>query len=73
MASTKEIKWSLLTVPIPENIGIYSLETQESIFNYLFQLNDIQQKAYIIAKNHLGTSFNIIRSTGYAEWLKSKM
>jgi len=25
----------------------------------------------MIAKDHLGTSFNILRSTGYIEWLKN--
>jgi hypothetical protein len=49
----------------------YNFETQQSIFNYLIQLNPIQQKAFSIAKEHLGTSFHIMRSTGYTEWIKS--
>jgi len=35
-------------------------------------LNDNQKKAYSIAKNHLGTSFNLVRSTGYVEWKKKR-
>ena len=65
------LDWYSLSIPIPENIDIYPLEIKKSIFNYLSQLDNIQQKAYIIAKNHLGTSFHILRSTGYNEWLKN--
>ena len=39
---------------------------------YLAQLDDIQRKAYEIAKSHLGTSFNIRRSNGFIEWLKKQ-
>ena len=38
----------------------------------LAQLDDIQRKAYEIAKSHLGTSFNIRRSNGFIEWLKKQ-
>jgi len=40
--------------------------------NYIAQLDDIQKKAYLIAKKHLGTSFNIYKSNGFKEW-KSKV
>jgi hypothetical protein len=66
------VDWSSLPVPVPENIGTYSVETQKLIFEYLSQLETIQQRAYLIAKDHLGTSFDILRSTGYSEWIKSK-
>lgn len=65
------IDWSSLPVPVPENIGNYPDETQLSIFEYLSQLETIQQRAYLIAKDHLGTSFDILRSTGYSEWKKN--
>jgi hypothetical protein len=68
---SESINWSLLQFQVPENIKDYKYETQQSIFNYLIQLNPIQQKAFIIAKEHLGTSFHIMRSTGYIEWTKS--
>ena len=70
MSSTQPIDWSSLQLSVPDNINIYSPEIQQSIFEYLSQLNTIQQKTYTIAKNHLGTSFHILRSTGYNEWNK---
>jgi len=39
---------------------------------YLNQLNDFQKKAYLIAQDHLGTSFNIFKSVGYIEYMKKK-
>lgn len=46
--------------------------TQTDIDLYLTSLNEQQRKAYNIAKRHLGTSFDIARSNGYKEWLKTK-
>lgn len=57
-----------LNIPIPENINNYDIEKQNEIYNYLSQLNDIQKKAYKIAFEHLGTSFNILKSNGFKEW-----
>jgi hypothetical protein len=37
---------------------------------YISQLNEQERKAYEIAKAHLGTSFNILKSNGYLEWVK---
>jgi hypothetical protein len=37
---------------------------------YLNQLSIQEKKAFQIAKNHLGSSFHIIKSNGYNEWLK---
>lgn len=39
---------------------------------YLAQLSPIEQKALAIAMEHLGSSFNIFKSNGYIEWLKSR-
>ena len=47
-------------------------ETKPSIQQYLAQLDDIQKKAHDIAKQHLGTSYNIAKSNGYMEWLKQQ-
>ncbi len=46
-------------------------EKQLEIEKYIAQLDDNQRKAYLIAKKHLGTSFNIYKSNGFKEW-KSK-
>ena len=48
----------------------YPQETQDSLFKYLSNFSNTEKKAFLIAKNHLGTSFNIIKSTGYNDWLK---
>jgi competence protein ComGC len=42
------------------------------INEYLDNLNDLQIKAYNIALNHLGSSFNILKSNGFIDWKKSK-
>lgn len=42
------------------------------IEDYLNQLNDFEKKAYDIAKNHLGSSFDIEKSIGYLTWLEKK-
>ena len=49
-----------------------SEHTQTDIDLYLTSLNEQQRKAYNIAKRHLGTSFDIARSNGYKEWLKTQ-
>ena len=37
---------------------------------YISQMNSKEKIAYEIAKDHLGTSFNLKKSIGYKEWLK---
>jgi len=46
--------------------------TNPSIQQYLAQLDDIQKKAHDIAKQHLGTSYNIAKINGYMDWLKQQ-
>ena len=57
---------------IPESILKLSLEKQTEVYNYLIQMSESKKKAYLIAKDHLGSSFNILKSNGFAEWKKSK-
>ena len=45
-----------------------SLEVEE----YINHLSVIQLKALTIAKSHLGSSFNIMKSNGYIEWKKTQ-
>jgi hypothetical protein len=45
---------------------------EELIEEYISQLTEVEKIAYEIAKEHLGTSFNIRRSNGFKEWLKKK-
>jgi hypothetical protein len=50
----------------------YSPDIKESILEYLAQLNEKELIAYTIAKDHLGTSFHILKSIGYMEWKKKQ-
>jgi len=50
----------------------YDKETQELIYEYLSQFDEFQKKAYLIAKEHLGSSFHLLKSNGYLEWKKKK-
>jgi hypothetical protein len=38
---------------------------------YIEQMNEQQRKAYLIASTHLKSSFSILRSNGYKDFLKS--
>ena len=39
------------------------------IEQYYESLSDMEKKAYVIAKEDLGTSFNVEKSIGYLNWL----
>ena len=58
-----------IDVPLPTQFDTYSKDTQKMVVMYLLQLTIIQKKAYCIAKDHLGSSFNILKSNGYIEWI----
>lgn len=55
---------------LPDNFERYTQNIQELIVEYLKQLNSIERKAYSIGKEHLGTSFNVLKSNGFNEWKK---
>jgi len=59
-------------LPLPNNFENYDTDTQSSIIEYITQLSDLEKKAYKIAYNHLGSSFNVVKSNGYNDWLKGK-
>jgi hypothetical protein len=61
-----------LDIPIPEIVYTYNKDKQKEIYDYLTNLNETQKKAYLIAKSHLGTSFNIYKSNGFKEWKKNR-
>ena len=69
---SQEINFKSLNLPVSDLIKNYSKETQIEIFNYLNELDGDNKKAYEIAYDHLGSSFNILRSNGFKEWKKSK-
>ena len=46
-------------------------DIQQTILSYLKTFGVVEKKAFVIAKKHLGTSFHILKSTGFQEWKKS--
>lgn len=60
---------SITGLELPNNFETYDDKTKEQIFHYLKNLSEIEKKVYIIAKSHLGTSFNIVKSNGFSDWL----
>jgi hypothetical protein len=69
---SESIDFSLLNIPLPEVVKQYQLEKQEEIYDYLSQMDEHHKRAYLIAFNHLGTSFNICKSNGFKEWKGKK-
>jgi len=61
-----------MAIPIPDSISKLPLEKQNIIKNYLVQMNEREKRAYLIAFQHLGSSFNIYKSNGFKEWLKKQ-
>lgn len=59
-------------VPLPPNFEQQNDVTKENIIKYLNHLVPIEQKAYCIGLNHLGSSFNLLKSNGYNDWLKKQ-
>jgi hypothetical protein len=59
-----------IQLPIQLPIFNYSLEIQEKIAEYLKQLSPSEKQTYIIAHEHLGTSFNVLKSNGFKDYLK---
>ena len=40
--------------------------------NYIESLSEREYKAYMIAKSHLGSSFDLEKSIGYKDWKKTQ-
>ena len=59
-------------LPLPPNYNDQPQDIQELILKYLNHLDKFEQKAYTIALEHLGTSFNLLKSNGYIDWLKTQ-
>ncbi len=66
------LDFSSLNVNISNNVKAYTIEKQQEIFNYISEMDEIHKKAYNIAFDHLGSSFDVLRSNGYKEWKNSK-
>jgi hypothetical protein len=57
---------------LPNNYHEYDPIIQLNIVNYLRHLSPIEVRAYGIAKKHLKSSFNLVRSNGYINWLETQ-
>jgi hypothetical protein len=67
-----KLDFDKLPVKVTDNIHKYTAEEQQLIYKYLSQLDESQQQTYNIAKDHLGTSFNIMKSNGFEKWNSSQ-
>ena len=56
---------------LPDNFETLAPELKANIIQYLGQLDAIEKKAYKIAKEHLGSSFNLVKSNGFCDWIKA--
>ena len=62
----------IIDLPLPNNFDSYDEGLKANVIEYLCQLNPIEKKAYKIAKDHLGSSFNIVKSNGFCDWLREQ-
>lgn len=44
--------------------------TQQDVERYIESLNELEKKAYEIAKSDLESSFDIVKSIGFLKWIK---
>ena len=59
-----------LGLELPNNFEQYDDTIKYLIVRYLEQLNSIERIAYGIGKEHLGSSFNVVKSNGFNNWKK---
>jgi competence protein ComGC len=60
-----------LGLELPNSFEKYDEIIKESLIKYLQHLNTIEKQAYTIGKQHLGSSFNVLKSNGYINWKKN--
>jgi hypothetical protein len=57
---------------LPDNYDQLGADTQVLVTEYINHLSEIEKKAYMIARDHLGSSFNLVKSNGFNDWLKER-
>jgi phospholipid N-methyltransferase len=67
-----KIDFQILNLPVSDLVLNLPYKQKLEIFEYLKELDEHKRKSYLIAYDHLGTSFNIYKSNGYKEWKNSK-
>jgi hypothetical protein len=70
--SKNTIHFDDIGLPVPDLVMKMPYDKQCDVYNYLKKMGDVEKKAYLIAKEHLGSSFNICKSNGYKEWKKKE-
>jgi len=63
--SSTQIKPLVIKKPVSDT-------ADDDIQQYLSELSEIHKDAVKIAEDHLGSSFDIIKSNGFKEWLSRK-
>jgi hypothetical protein len=53
---------------LPNNFARLNYQLQTDIIEYIRSLTRLEQKAYLIAKQHLGSSFDVSNCCGFIEW-----
>lgn len=66
------INFDSLNLPIPDIIKNSPIAIQREVFEYLNDMNKLEKEGFKIAFNHLGSSFDILRSNGFKKWKQSK-
>ena len=51
--------------------SINELSDEEILEMYFSSLSPNEIKSYLIAKNHLGSTFNILKTISFIQWKKS--
>ena len=60
-----------LKLELPNAFEKYDILIQENIIKYLKHLDPIEKQAYTIGIQNLGSSFIVVKSNGYIEWIKN--
>ena len=67
---SRESVESVLDLTLPSSYEKYDETTKMNVIEYLSHLDLIERKAYLIGLQHLDSSFNILKSNGYVDWIK---
>lgn len=65
------INFNNLDLKVNLNIDCIPHDNKKLLYNYISQLTDVEKFALKIAYEHLGSSFNILKSCGYKKWLSN--
>lgn len=63
---------TVLSVAPPRGFNDMTPTQQEDVIAYLHTLDEVEQLAYTIALEQLGTSFDLLRFNGFCDWKKAR-